>query len=87
MKDATNENTAEKNDPKNDPKQTIPTKQTMQNKTKAQKAGKRKQDEEQPDGKTFLSGVRMIIHLKLVSTKHYVNVGHMNLHRKQTISK
>lgn len=38
----------------------------MQNKKKAQKDNKRKQDDEQADGKTLLSGVRMTIYLKLV---------------------
>lgn len=38
----------------------------MQKQKKAQKAKKRKQEEEQPDGNMFLSGVRMTIHLKPV---------------------
>lgn len=65
-KDGANENTAEKYDSKNDPNQTLPKKQRMQNEKKAQKDNKRKQDEEQADGKTILSGVRMAIYLKLV---------------------
>lgn len=37
-----------------------------QTKKKTQSAKKRKQDEEQPDVKTFISGVRITFHLKLV---------------------
>lgn len=60
-KDATNENIAANDDTKNDPKQTLSKKQKMENKKKTQKTKKRKQDDEQPDAKTFLSGVRMTI--------------------------
>lgn len=55
-KDATNENTA-KND-EHDPKPMPPRKQTSQKVKKIQKAKKRKQHDDQPGEKTFLSGVR-----------------------------
>lgn len=58
-KEPTNENTAEKDEAKNDPKQTLPKQQRTRVKKRTQKAEKRQQDEEQPDGKTFLSGVTM----------------------------
>ena len=41
----------------------------MRNKKKTQKAKKRKQDEEQSHGKTFLSGARMSVHLKRTHVK------------------
>lgn len=74
-KDATNENTAEKDDPKSDPLQTLPKQQ--KNKKKAEKAKKRKQDEEQPDEKTFLSGVRMTIYPKLVFNRALNSISRM----------
>lgn len=64
-KDATNGNAA-KND-EHDPKPMPPSKQRSQKtqEKKTQKAKKRKQDDDQPGEKTFLSGVRRTFQLQL----------------------